>query len=177
MSTAETPTPSSVPSSPRQETANPSSNRSNTSITSEMEEISSAQIGISADDETGHAQEETETTRIFQQSRGLPADFNQDLRGSAYSAYNYIDDIDGDDDDDDDDDIDDSEAEREWNENIEQLQKLFYFVLIPFAGKYLGRTCAYWGWNKFMQWKYPVEFHVTPKYSRATGVVEAASPL
>ncbi|KAI5289256.1 hypothetical protein KEM54_004156 [Ascosphaera aggregata] len=70
-----------------------------------------------------------------------------------------------------------SDAERAWTENMEQLQQLITFLLIPFLGKYLGRKCAYWGWDKFMQWKYPVELQYRPNFSRATGFVKTASPL
>lgn len=38
-----------------------------------------------------------------------------------------------------------SDAEAEWRESIEQLELLLTMVLVPFAGKYLGRKCAYWG--------------------------------
>ncbi|RMJ22700.1 hypothetical protein PHISP_06423 [Aspergillus sp. HF37] len=50
-----------------------------------------------------------------------------------------------------------SDAEAEWRESIEQLELLLTMVLVPFVGKYLGRKCAYWGWNRFMEWKYPFE--------------------
>jgi len=36
-------------------------------------------------------------------------------------------------------------AQQEWEESIEQLQKLFSLVLLPMAGKYFGRTFSYWG--------------------------------
>jgi len=36
-------------------------------------------------------------------------------------------------------------AQQEWEESIEQLQKLFSFVFLPMAGKYFGRTFSYWG--------------------------------
>ena len=36
-------------------------------------------------------------------------------------------------------------AQEEWEESIEQLQKLFSFVLLPIAGKYFGRSFSYWG--------------------------------
>ncbi|KAH1630808.1 hypothetical protein KXX59_006951, partial [Aspergillus fumigatus] len=50
-----------------------------------------------------------------------------------------------------------SDAEEEWRESIEQLELLLTMVIVPFIGKYLGRRCAYWGWTRFMEWKYPVE--------------------
>lgn len=36
-------------------------------------------------------------------------------------------------------------AQQEWEESMEQLQKLFSFVLLPMTGKYFGRTFSYWG--------------------------------
>ena len=36
-------------------------------------------------------------------------------------------------------------AQQEWEESIEQLQKLLSLVLLPMAGKYFGRTFSYWG--------------------------------
>ncbi|KAA8645964.1 hypothetical protein EYZ11_010079 [Aspergillus tanneri] len=50
-----------------------------------------------------------------------------------------------------------SDAEEEWRESIEQLELLLTMVLVPFVGKYLGRKCAYWGWTRFMEWKYPID--------------------
>ena len=35
-------------------------------------------------------------------------------------------------------------AQQEWEESIEQLQKLLSLVLLPMAGKYFGRTFSYW---------------------------------
>ncbi|KAA6415023.1 MAG: hypothetical protein FRX48_01774 [Lasallia pustulata] len=71
-----------------------------------------------------------------------------------------------------------TDAEREWQESLQQLELLLTMVVVPFAGKYLGRRCAYWGWTRFMEWKYPVEVVVTSKPRfRAAGIVEAASPL
>ena len=50
------------------------------------------------------------------------------------------------------DDIDDvdeeeeeSDAEKEWKESLQQLELLLTMVLVPYAGKYFGRKCAYWG--------------------------------
>lgn len=74
-------------------------------------------------------------------------------------------------------------------------------VLVPYAGKYFGRKCAYWGvsiysslgdqgalligtpnyegWARFMEWKYPsVEVVFTSKQTfNVTGAVEAAASL
>ncbi|KAL4960748.1 uncharacterized protein BDV14DRAFT_181827 [Aspergillus stella-maris] len=54
-------------------------------------------------------------------------------------------------------DYSDSDAEAEWQESIEQLELLLTMVLVPFVGKFLGRKCAYWGWTRFMEWKYPLD--------------------
>ncbi|KAF2267214.1 hypothetical protein CC78DRAFT_92998 [Lojkania enalia] len=71
-----------------------------------------------------------------------------------------------------------SDAEREWRESLQQLELLLTMILVPFAGKYFGRKCAYWGWAKFMEWKYPVEVVVSsPKMFKAAGAVEAAASL
>ncbi|KAF3931964.1 hypothetical protein ABW20_dc0102084 [Dactylellina cionopaga] len=44
----------------------------------------------------------------------------------------------------------DSDAELEWQESIKQLEMLLTMVLVPFAGKWLGRRCAFWGnWLEF----------------------------
>ncbi|MCJ1227222.1 hypothetical protein MMC12_003877 [Toensbergia leucococca] len=83
------------------------------------------------------------------------------------------------------DDIDDSEeegeesdAEREWKESLQQLELLLTMVVVPYLGKYFGRKCAYWGWAKFMEWKYPVEVVITSeKTFKAAGAVEAAATL
>lgn len=75
-------------------------------------------------------------------------------------------------------DLGESDAEREWKESLQQLELLLTMVLVPYLGKYMGRKCAYWGWAKFMEWKYPVEVVVTNKATfKATGAVEAAASL
>ncbi|KZF18957.1 hypothetical protein L228DRAFT_251494 [Xylona heveae TC161] len=72
----------------------------------------------------------------------------------------------------------DSDAEREWRESLEQLELLLTMVVVPYLGKYFGRKCAYWGWSKFMEWKYPVEVVVTsPAAFKGAGAVEAAASL
>lgn len=39
---------------------------------------------------------------------------------------------------------DDSDAQEEWERSLEQIQLLLTMVIVPFAGKYLGRKFAYW---------------------------------
>ncbi|EFR02853.1 hypothetical protein MGYG_05854 [Nannizzia gypsea CBS 118893] len=56
---------------------------------------------------------------------------------------------------------DESDAEAEWRESLQQLEMLLTMVLIPFVGKFLGRKCAYWGWGKVMEWKYPVNVSIS----------------
>ncbi|KAL9600482.1 MAG: hypothetical protein Q9219_003133 [cf. Caloplaca sp. 3 TL-2023] len=71
-----------------------------------------------------------------------------------------------------------TDAEREWKESLQQLELLLTMVVVPYVGKYFGRKCAYWGWAKFMQWKYPVEVVVTSeKTFKGTGAIEAAASL
>lgn len=44
---------------------------------------------------------------------------------------------------------DESDAEAEWRESMEQLELLLTMVIVPFAGKFLGRKCAYWGMSNY----------------------------
>lgn len=37
------------------------------------------------------------------------------------------------------------DAEREWEESLQQLELLLTMVVVPYVGKYFGRKCAYWG--------------------------------
>lgn len=41
-------------------------------------------------------------------------------------------------------DDDDYDAQKEWEQSLEQLQLLLTMILVPFAGKYFGRKFAYW---------------------------------
>ncbi|KAJ9619822.1 hypothetical protein H2203_008093 [Taxawa tesnikishii (nom. ined.)] len=71
-----------------------------------------------------------------------------------------------------------SDAEREWRESLQQLELLLTMVLVPYLGKYFGRKAAYWGWARFMEWKYPVSVEVTsPGLFKGAGAVEAAASL
>lgn len=71
-----------------------------------------------------------------------------------------------------------SDAEREWRESLQQLELLLSLVIVPYLGKYFGRKFAYYGWKRFMEWKYPVEIVVTsPGLFKAVGAVEAAASL
>ena len=36
------------------------------------------------------------------------------------------------------------DAEREWKESVRQIELLLTMILVPMAGKYLGRKCAFW---------------------------------
>ena len=104
------------------------------------------------------------------------------------------------------DDIDDeedeegiSDAEKQWQESLQQMELLLTMVVIPYAGKYFGRKFAYWGecrlilclmeqaadngrtpaWARFMEWQHPnVEIVFTNKRSfKVAGAVEAAASL
>ena len=41
--------------------------------------------------------------------------------------------------------LEELEAQREWEESLEQLQQLFAVVLFPYLGKWLGRRWSHWG--------------------------------
>ncbi|KAK6359042.1 hypothetical protein TWF696_000213 [Orbilia brochopaga] len=74
-----------------------------------------------------------------------------------------------------------SDAEHEWQESLKQLELLLTMVIVPFAGKWLGRRCAFWVWARFMEWKYPVDVVVTSKaefrVGGAAAIASAAAPL
>lgn len=71
-----------------------------------------------------------------------------------------------------------SDAEREWKESLQQLELLLTMVMVPYLGKYFGRKCAYWGWAKFMTWKYPVEVVISsPPTFKLAGAIEAAATI
>ncbi|KAL1867728.1 hypothetical protein Daus18300_006284 [Diaporthe australafricana] len=71
-----------------------------------------------------------------------------------------------------------SDAQKEWEESLEQIQLLLTMVVVPFAGKYLGRKFAYWSWARYMEWAHNVEIRWTNKKTwAATGVAEAAATL
>jgi hypothetical protein len=90
-----------------------------------------------------------------------------------------------------------SDAQREWEASLEQLQLLLTMIVMPFAGKFLGRKFAYWsrcsslvsgegcancvcatGWARYMEWMHNVEIRWTNKrLFNAAGAVEAAATL
>ncbi|KAL8707755.1 MAG: hypothetical protein Q9220_007275 [cf. Caloplaca sp. 1 TL-2023] len=71
-----------------------------------------------------------------------------------------------------------TDSEREWKESLQQLELLLTMVVVPYVGKYFGRKCAYWGWARFMEWRYPVEIVITnEKAFKGVGAVEAAASL
>ncbi|KAL9113753.1 MAG: hypothetical protein Q9227_002198 [Pyrenula ochraceoflavens] len=75
-------------------------------------------------------------------------------------------------------DVEESDAEREWRESIQQLELLLNMVVVPLLGKMVGRKFAYWGWKRYMEWKYPVEIVITNKAAfTGAGAVEAAATL
>ncbi|KAJ2901706.1 uncharacterized protein MKZ38_001516 [Zalerion maritima] len=74
--------------------------------------------------------------------------------------------------------LDEDDAQREWEESLEQLQLILSMVLIPFAGKYLGRKFAYYSWSRYMEWFHGVEVRWTSKKKfAAAGAVEAAATI
>ncbi|KAK4153212.1 hypothetical protein C8A00DRAFT_43839 [Chaetomidium leptoderma] len=73
---------------------------------------------------------------------------------------------------------DSSDAQREWEASLEQLQLLLTMIIMPFAGKFLGRKFAYWSWARYMEWMHNVEIRWTNKRAFNTaGAVEAAATL
>ncbi|CAK7270457.1 hypothetical protein SEPCBS119000_004101 [Sporothrix epigloea] len=73
---------------------------------------------------------------------------------------------------------DTSDAQREWEASLEQLQLMLTMVLVPFAGKYLGRKFAYWSWARYMEWAHDVEIRWTNKKAfKVAGAVGAAATL
>lgn len=38
-----------------------------------------------------------------------------------------------------------SDAEKQWQESLQQMELLLTMVVVPYAGKYFGRRFAYWG--------------------------------
>ena len=70
------------------------------------------------------------------------------------------------------------QADREWRESLQQLELVLSMVIVPYLGKYFGRKFAYYGWKRFMEWKYPVEIVFTnPTEFKAVGAIEAAASL
>ncbi|KAI0183686.1 hypothetical protein EV127DRAFT_486888 [Xylaria flabelliformis] len=75
-------------------------------------------------------------------------------------------------------DEDDYDAQKEWEQSLEQLQLLLTMILVPFAGKYFGRKFAYWSWARYMEWAHNVEINWTSKKTfKAAGAIEAAATL
>ncbi|KAI2623730.1 hypothetical protein GGS21DRAFT_330302 [Xylaria nigripes] len=73
---------------------------------------------------------------------------------------------------------DDYDAQKEWEESLDQLQLLLTMILIPFAGKYLGRKFAYWSWARYMEWVHNVDINWTGKaLVGAAGAVKTAATL
>ncbi|KAG5513441.1 hypothetical protein PMAC_001505 [Pneumocystis sp. 'macacae'] len=50
-----------------------------------------------------------------------------------------------------------SDTDREWQESLNQLNMLMYWVLIPFIGKWAGRRFAYFLWKQYARIKTPIE--------------------
>ncbi|KAL1842018.1 hypothetical protein VTJ49DRAFT_6184 [Mycothermus thermophilus] len=71
-----------------------------------------------------------------------------------------------------------SDAQREWEASLEQLQLLLTMIVLPFAGKFLGRKFAYWSWARYMEWMHNVEIRWTSKTAfNVAGAAEAAATL
>ncbi|KIJ68566.1 hypothetical protein HYDPIDRAFT_82497 [Hydnomerulius pinastri MD-312] len=40
-------------------------------------------------------------------------------------------------------------AQKEWDESMEELQQLALVLLLPWAGKFLGRKTSYWLFDRY----------------------------
>ncbi|KAI0148800.1 hypothetical protein GGR57DRAFT_229834 [Xylariaceae sp. FL1272] len=73
---------------------------------------------------------------------------------------------------------DEYDAQKEWEQSLEQLQLLLTMIIVPFAGKYFGRKFAYWSWARYMEWTHNVEINWTNKKKfKAVGAAEVAATL
>jgi hypothetical protein len=43
-----------------------------------------------------------------------------------------------------------SDAQREWEESLQQLELILTMVIVPYAGKYFGRKFAYWSEQPYL---------------------------
>lgn len=43
-----------------------------------------------------------------------------------------------------------ADAQRQWEESLQQLSKLLNWVLLPLLGKYMGRRVAKTLWSRFI---------------------------
>ncbi|KAL2758673.1 hypothetical protein ACRALDRAFT_2100879 [Sodiomyces alcalophilus JCM 7366] len=72
----------------------------------------------------------------------------------------------------------DSDAQAEWERSLEQMKLLLTMVIVPFAGKFMGRKFAYWSWARYMEWMHNVEIRWTSKSRfNIVGAAEAAASL
>ncbi|CAI1576537.1 hypothetical protein SEUBUCD646_0L01650 [Saccharomyces eubayanus] len=44
-----------------------------------------------------------------------------------------------------------ADAQRQWEESLQQLSKLLNWVLLPLLGKYMGRRMAKTLWSRFIE--------------------------
>ncbi|KAH7885884.1 hypothetical protein F5I97DRAFT_1927761 [Phlebopus sp. FC_14] len=42
-------------------------------------------------------------------------------------------------------------AQQEWDESIEELQQLALVLILPWAGKFLGRKCSYLLYDRYLR--------------------------
>ncbi|KAH7912609.1 hypothetical protein BJ138DRAFT_1004108 [Hygrophoropsis aurantiaca] len=59
-------------------------------------------------------------------------------------------------------------AQKEWNESLEELQQLAFVLLMPWAGKYLGRRCSYWLYDRYTRIGLGKSFFIGQKASSWT---------
>ena len=65
------------------------------------------------------------------------------------------------------------DADEQWDQQLHELNLVVNLVLFPLVGKYLGRQFAFWGWSKYITWRYPVTVIRDKNVQRATSAVVA----
>jgi len=42
-------------------------------------------------------------------------------------------------------------AQQEWEESLQQFQRIVSAILLPYIGKYLGRNFSYWAFSRYLR--------------------------
>lgn len=75
-----------------------------------------------------------------------------------------------------DDEDDDDDADEQWAQQLHELNLLLNLVFLPLVGRYFGRQFAFWGWEKWIIWRFPASLTIVKDkgVQRATSAVLAA---
>lgn len=49
-----------------------------------------------------------------------------------------------------------NDAQRQWDENMKQIEVAIFFVLCPVVGKIIGRKTAQSLWTRFVTWRWNI---------------------